>query len=75
VQSTLDNGLVRMDDSALLPALARLCSRRSLAHVIVEYEDFIEVARAIRSSTRPLPDRRQLRAAILAEAQRVSEVG
>lgn len=69
VQSTLDSGMVRMDNSALFPALARLCAHRSLAHVTVEYEDFIEAALAIRNSTCRLPDRRQLRAAILAEAQ------
>lgn len=69
VQSTLDNGVIRIENSALLPALAKLWARRSLAHQIVEYDDFIDAALAIRSSTCPLPDRRQLRAAILAEAQ------
>ncbi len=71
VQSTLDNGIVRMDNSALFPALARLCAHRSLAHMTVEYEDFIDAALAIRNSTCRLPDRRQLRAAIIAEAQRL----
>jgi hypothetical protein len=68
-QATLDRDVVRMDDSALLPSLAKFFALRSLAHQLVEGDDFFDAVRAIRSSTCPLPDRRQLRAAILAEAQ------
>jgi hypothetical protein len=69
VQSTLDNEVMKVDNSALLPVLAKLFARCSLAHQMVEFDEFVDAAQAIRFSTCPLPDRRQLRAALLAEAQ------
>ena len=58
-----------MDNAALLPALALLFARCSWAHQIIEFDELINAAQAIRSSTCPLPDRRQLRAAVISEAQ------
>jgi hypothetical protein len=69
VQSTLDNEVMRVDNTALLPALAMLFSRCSWAHQMVEFDEFIDAVQAIRSSTCSVPDRRQLRAAVLTEAQ------
>lgn len=69
LQSTLDNEVMKVDNSALLPALAMLFARCSFAHQIVEFDEFMNAAQAIRSSTCPFPDRRQLKAAVLAEAQ------
>ena len=69
IQSTLDNEVMRVDNAALLPALALLFARCSWAHQIIEFDELINAAQAIRSSTCPLPDRRQLRAAVISEAQ------
>ena len=41
VQSTLDNEVMRMDNSALYPALAKLFARCSLAHQMVEFDEFL----------------------------------
>jgi Protein of unknown function (DUF 659)/hAT family C-terminal dimerisation region len=68
-QSTLDSTFQRIDNSALLSALAGVFGHFSWAHRLIELPEFYEMAMALRSSDCPLPSRHQLRAAQLTLAQ------
>jgi hypothetical protein len=68
-QSTLEQTTLFINNEALRPALAALFARCSWAHHIVEFPEFINVISAVRTSTCPPPNRRQLRQSQIELAQ------
>ena len=70
-QTTLHDSRAVIDNAAVRPALALLFARCSWAHHAVDYPEFMEFIRVVRSSTCGLPDRQGLRNEQLALAQRL----
>jgi hypothetical protein len=68
-QSTLDSTLHRIDNDAVLPALASLFGHCSWAHRLIELPEFLDAVMALRTSDCYLPTRHTLRAAQLSLAQ------
>lgn len=69
MQSTLDNSGLFINNAGLRPAMAALFARCSWAHHIADFPEFTAFVAAVRSSTCPAPDRRQLRQGQLELAQ------